>query len=83
MTHIYRTFLGKKQYIGDYCSYSDVIVHSLGMLLEVYGICDLDLRSKGQTPWPTQKVKTHWHTFWFSGSSMPATWSRTFTFSTM
>ena len=39
----------KSAYLGDYCSYNDVIVDShslqLGMLMGVglYGICDLDL----------------------------------------
>ena len=35
-------------------------------------------------PWPPlRRVKTHWPTFWFSGSSMPRTWPRTFLFGRM
>jgi len=53
MTHIYRKHF-KSPYLGDYYSYSDVIVHctviQLGMVLQGRWICDRDLRKKVKTP---------------------------------
>jgi len=50
MTYLKKILKSLGLYIGDYCSYSDVIVHSdtAWNALKRDGICDLDLRKKGQ-----------------------------------